>query len=105
MNTDMNTEMNHIMDSRATAMGAATPRKDKHIEIHEAIQNLDSISHHLDALISRLEGPSPQNEVSKKGPQEPEPTLLDILNGGSNAIRMAADIAHERIDRLSELLF
>ncbi len=79
-------------------------RREKHIEIHDAIQQIGTISQQLDDLIHRIEGPSPtDHEFAKE--KESLPTLRDILDGGAGAIMEKTEDARKRISRLNELLF
>lgn len=84
---------------------AKAARREKHIELHDAIQRLDKIAMELDDLIYRMEGPAPQtgavNDVEEATPN----FFMDVLNGGADAISEKAEAAHKRIDRLNELLY
>lgn len=89
-------------------IGCETKRREKHIEIHDAIQQMDSITRQLDELIYRIEGPVPQ--VPQDNPngeyvKEPLPPLIEVLSGGAGEIREKTANAHKRIVRLNELLF
>lgn len=77
---------------------------EKHIELHEAIQNIDGIARHLDELIERMEGPTPKDGAVESGKEE-RPRFIDVLNGGPGSIREKTDAAHKRIERLMEMLF
>jgi hypothetical protein len=79
-------------------------KREKHIELHDAIQQIDAISQSLDELIYRLEGPVPDvNAVCEV--KESLPSFMDVLNGGAGAILEKTDRAIKRIMRLNELLF
>lgn len=82
----------------------AADRREKHIEMHDAIQNIDGLTRSLDELIERMEGPTPQAGVD---PSEKEniPNFMDVLDGAPSAIREKTGSAHRRIQRLTELLF
>jgi hypothetical protein len=90
----------------------------KHLEIHQAIQDLSSITNQLDKLLTRIQGPTPTppppvappvpvHELMPDAvkPAQPEPTLSDILNGASGEIRTTIDHAHSFIGKLNEALF
>ncbi|MCP4304687.1 MAG: hypothetical protein GY788_07390 [bacterium] len=79
-------------------------RREKHIEMHEAIQNMDGLTRHLDELIERMEGPVPQIRA-EACEQESTPHFMDVLNGAPDAIREKTDSAHKQIQRLTDLLF
>ena len=79
-------------------------RREKHIELHNAIQQIDSISRQLDELICRMEGPVPHN-AECSDVKESLPNFMDVLNGAAGAIREKTDSAHKRIIQLNELLF
>lgn len=83
---------------------ACEPRREKHTQLHEAIQDLDGIARHLDELIEKVTGPTPETGEPTNS-KEPQPTLSDILNGGADAIRTKTETAHRQIERLKELLF
>jgi len=90
-------ELSHLTD-------ACEARREKHIELHEAIQNLDSITRHLDDLIERLQGPIPKNVVEANA-KPGNPNFLDVLNGGAGAIHKKTEMANDRIAQVIELLF
>ena len=86
-------------------IGCEAVRREKHIELHDAIQQIGAISQQLDDLIHRIEGPSPTNPEGVKEKKEALPTLRDILDGGAGVIMEKTEDAHKRISRLNELLF
>ena len=89
-------EMNEVM--------ACDSRQEKHLEMHEAIQGLSSVSRGLDELIIRIQGPL---SIAGEDPQEKEPHmyLVDVLNKGPDAIRSETEENHKRINQIVDLLF
>ena len=90
-------------------MNCEAERQPKHIELHDAIQGMKSISRELDALIEQIEGPRPQppanlDPSNVKAPT-PQPQLVDILNSGADSIRSYQDEAMKRIEDVRSLLF
>lgn len=74
----------------------------KHIQLHDAIQALDQVCYRLDELAAWIEGgdSTPRTEQ----PETP-PSLLDVLNGGADAIREKIESMHKRIDQLHTCLY
>ena len=79
-------------------------KKEKHIELYNAIQCIDNIIQDFDSLLYRIEGPIPENSKCET-PKNPDPALIDVLNGGANLINDKIDSIRNRITRLHELLF
>ena len=83
---------------------SGSSRREKHIELHDAILGMNRIINELDNLICRIEGPVPMAGDCEP-PQDSSPNLIDILNGGGDLISDKTEAAYNRIMRLHELLF
>lgn len=81
-------------------------RQEKHVELQEAINGMDSACYNIDRLIDRLRGPD-----VVKGTEEnckaktPTPSFLSVLECGPSTIRANTEAINKRIDELNELLF
>lgn len=86
------------------AIGCEAKRKEKHIELHEAIQGIDSLCQKLDHLLERIEG---QNLKDGRcdGIDGVEPPFIEVLTCGAGDIREKTENVHQRIAKLTELLF
>lgn len=82
---------------------ACDSRREKHIDLNDAIKNLDSVNAHIDELINRLKGPVPGNCL--EDPKETAPSFIDVLDRSPAAIREKAQVAHEKLEELTHLLF
>ena len=83
----------------------ASDRQEHHINLVEAIKNLDSVQSHLDELYFRINGPEPVNEKALSDAKEARPTLTDVLNGAPDTIRRKTEELHKRIDSISASIF
>ena len=78
------------------------PVSDKHVQLDNAIDSLQSVNCHLLQLIRRVEG--------NDGPDEPTGArpvscLLDVLNDAPIRLREIEAQAHELIERLESHLY
>ena len=92
------------MMNEATCAVGAIDRQEKHIELAEAVNSIDSILMRLDELAERISGPTPKPDCNKEL-KDRAPTLADVLNGAPNAIRSKVEEAQRRIDCIQELIF
>ncbi len=76
----------------------------KHLVVHQAIQEINSVVQSLDSLLARIQGPMPHDVGCEKA-QMQEPTLADMLNGGPNEIREKIERAHSLISKIDDELF
>ena len=82
-----------------------TDEREKHVMIHDAIENMDGISEHLDRLIARLEGDDlPDTSEEAVGARDKR-AFMDVLICAPGAIQEKTQNAHQRIERIVELLF
>jgi hypothetical protein len=81
-----------------------SPRQDKHLAMHEAIQDLDSINHRLGELSERLQGPRVE-AAGCAAEQCNIPNFMQVLNSGPEEIREKTLEANRRINEISEMLF
>jgi hypothetical protein len=89
----------------AIAAACVPQRPAKHIDLHNAICNVQSITAHLQDLKDKITGPTP----APAPPLAPEnnsatPSLVELLNGSSTALRDKIDQAHQLIDEIDSLL-
>lgn len=86
-------------------------RQEKHMELNNAVNDLDSVLQHLNKLINRVRGPAPPLPVAPGSLEEPKrlqdrpPTLVEVLDLAPESIRSKVEEAHRRIDEIQELLF
>lgn len=78
------------------------PIGDKHIQLDNAIDSLESVNVHLLSLIRRVEGNDCPDEAS---PVRPCQALLDVLNEAPNRLREIENDAHRQIELLEGHLF
>lgn len=78
------------------------PMPDKHIQLDNAIDSLESVNNRLLSLIRRIEG-NDNPEVPSTA--RPCPALLDTLNEGPARIRAIETEAHQHIELLEGHLF
>jgi hypothetical protein len=100
------------MNEEATC-GATPASMEKHMGIHNAILDINSVIRSLDELLCRIQGPQPpapaqapsacDNEA--KARVEPPPALSVVLNVAENDIRAKIDNAHNLIGRIRDELF
>jgi hypothetical protein len=81
-------------------------KREKHIELHQAIMDMDIIIRELDDLVDRMQGPTPHTG-EKLDPEAIEslPNFMDVLDGAAGLIRIKIDAIQERIALLNEMLF
>lgn len=84
-----------------TAAGAKV-RGEKHTELHNAIEHVDSVNSALCQLIGQITGTPPESSTK---PDQQSPSLSDVLEAGPDHIREKLDTAHNSISRIRELLF
>jgi len=90
--------------SEATACKVQPAQMDKHLFVHQAIQEINSVVQSLDSLLARIQGPVPQDVGCEKVKHQ-EPTLAELLNGGPDEIREKIGNAHSLISEINERLF
>lgn len=78
-------------------------RKEKHIELHQAIIDVCSVISHLKSLTERIRGAEPKDPECLK--TNDSPTLSEVLNHGAGALRETTSEIHSIIDALEEALF
>ena len=83
-----------------------TEKQEKHVELASAVNHIDSILAHLDELIARITGQTPDTECDRGvEAKEKRPTLSDVLEYSPNLIRTKVDAAYKKIAHINECLF
>ena len=80
-------------------------RKQKHVELYDAIKRIGTISNQLDMLIDLIQGPRPRESEKQRAQKDMPPTLIDVLNIGANEIIEYTESANKRIEQIKEMLF
>jgi hypothetical protein len=96
-----------------TMCGTTEAQLEKHLGIHNAIHDVNSVIRSLDELLSRIQGPQPPapcapvaGSAELKVRVEPDqPTLSALLNGAEGDIRAKTDKAHHLIGKIRDELF
>jgi len=77
----------------------------KHETINSAIENMVTVTEHIQAIIDRIHGNEKTGETKIGAVDPPTASLCDILNGGSDRIRTSTDQAHGILNDLEQILF
>lgn len=77
---------------------------ERHIEIHLAVTEINSVVQHLDELINKINGPTTAEAHTGMNKEE-EPTLSYVLNEAPSEIRRKIDELHKRVDEIQNLIF
>lgn len=87
----------------AGALKTSTDRRPKHLEMDDAIQYMDTVISHAQSLINQI-NPTPDKE-EEIGCDRNQPSLIEVLDNGPNRLRKQAEILHQQLDNIGELIF
>ena len=79
-------------------------REAKHVQLHQAIEQLSATIALLESIIDRIKGILPE-QPKDSGEREGIPTLSDILETGPQRIREQSNRLEDIREKLTELLF
>lgn len=99
--------MEEYMEDQKCVGGIVSTGQRKHLNLHSAINDMDSIREHLSELIISIDGNRPTTTGPKEGMKQPpvmDPTLNDILTDGANRIHTKSDQIHKMIDEVIAIL-
>lgn len=98
----MNGQTRGMPEGLSQAVGA--DNREKHIQLAGAISSLKSTVAHAQSLLSRINGPTPENKGAM--PEDnPDPTLYDLLTGGADVVRDTEQQLHDLLDEIERSLF
>lgn len=94
--------MNQVLEEKVCASIAT----EKHIEIYNAINDLQDIQKHANQLLNRITGsakveaPPAANDI-----KQPRQSLLNMLNESPSEIQKVCSETHKILEEITQILF
>lgn len=81
-----------------------TQRIEKHIELNNAINEIDKLREHVNHVLIKITG-SEQPEPVISGDKQSVPTLQEVLNQSPEKIREICNVTHQILEEIEHTLF